>query len=183
MVPESVTSIDDYAFGFDPFMGEPTMSEIYLPSSLTYIGNGAFLYQEALAAVYYDGTEEMWEQVFVGEEDNENWNPDKVHCIGKANTQKGTIFDKDAKASLSWELTGLPNENGKTIGITFHGISADDSVFIAVYATSGQMLSVRKITQSGGSADVTGGHTAKIFWLDADGTPRAENAVIKLAAQ
>ena len=54
----------------------------------------------------------------------------------------------------------------------------------AAYDSQGKMISVQWITESGGSADVTGGDLARVFWLNAgNGAPKADRVEFDLAAR
>ena len=66
IVEEGVTHIGDYAF----FTDYPALTELSLPASLTSIGTGAFTGCTSLTDVYYAGTEEMWNAISIGSEND-----------------------------------------------------------------------------------------------------------------
>lgn len=59
-IPDSVTSIGGSAFGFCR-----SLTSITIPDSVTSIGNSAFDYCWNLTDVYYDGTQEQWDNISV----------------------------------------------------------------------------------------------------------------------
>jgi len=83
-IPDSVASIGECAFAycsgltsitipnkitrieFSTFMGCTNLAEITIPYSATYIENGAFSSCKNLTDVYYTGTEEMWNKLYKG---------------------------------------------------------------------------------------------------------------------
>ncbi len=58
-IPETVAMIDMYAFA-----GVETLKEVTIPTSVEYIGEGAFE-DTALTDVYYGGSAEQWEEVVI----------------------------------------------------------------------------------------------------------------------
>lgn len=60
-VSYGITSIGDYAF-WDAF-GYGGLKTVYLPSTIEYIGEGAFLDCYDLENIYFDGTEEQWNNI------------------------------------------------------------------------------------------------------------------------
>jgi len=71
-IPEGVTTVDEMAFTFCS-----SLEEITLPSTLRRIGSQAFLLS-GLTDVYYNGTEDQWEEVQLG--DNEDFFSDvEIH--------------------------------------------------------------------------------------------------------
>ena len=92
-VPDTVTEIAD-----DAFAGCSFLSGISLPLSLGTVGNGAFEGCTALAEVRYAGSEEGWQTVFIGS-DNE--------CLTKNKIRYGVLPHHMCGEDLSWTL-----ENG-----------------------------------------------------------------------
>lgn len=60
-IPNSVTSIGDYAFA-----GCYNLTSIKIPDSVTSIGDYAFLWCDNLTNVYYTGTQEQWDAIEIG---------------------------------------------------------------------------------------------------------------------
>lgn len=58
VIPESVTSISNYAFG-----GRETMKSVSIPVSVTHMRGLAFANTPALTDVYYTGTKEQWNAI------------------------------------------------------------------------------------------------------------------------
>ena len=83
-IPNSVTSINDYAFyyctsltsitipdsvtsiGFGAFWCCSSLKSIVIPDSVKYIGENAFHQCDSLTTVYYTGTEEQWNAITIG---------------------------------------------------------------------------------------------------------------------
>ena len=63
VIPEGVTSIGDYAF-----RGSGNLTAVTIPDSVTAIGNYAFYDCRKLQSVYYAGTQEQWNAITVGNE-------------------------------------------------------------------------------------------------------------------
>lgn len=59
-IPANITTIFNYAFA-----NCIILSKIDIPDSVTYIGNGAFYSCLNLAGVYYTGTEENWNTIYI----------------------------------------------------------------------------------------------------------------------
>ena len=57
-IPDSVTSIGDYAFA-----GCSDLTTVTIPDSVTYIGLNAFCSCKKLTDVYFSGTEEQWNEI------------------------------------------------------------------------------------------------------------------------
>ena len=66
VMPDSVTSIGDYAFFDCTFL-----SSIMIPFSITSIGNFAFSGCTSLSDVYYTGSEEQWNAIYIGSDNDE----------------------------------------------------------------------------------------------------------------
>ena len=62
IIPDSVISIGDYAFA--DCLG---VTSVTIPDSVTNIGLGAFLGCDSLTDVYYGGSESQWQQIAIGE--------------------------------------------------------------------------------------------------------------------
>ncbi len=62
-IPDNVSEIE-----YSAFNGCNSLRSVTLPNTLTEIGNHAFFNCNLLSDVYYDGTEEQWGKIFIGEE-------------------------------------------------------------------------------------------------------------------
>ena len=89
VIPDSITSIGDWAFGDClrltsvaigngvtsigdwAFHGCSSLTSITIPDSVTSIGDSAFYSCDSLETVYYRGSEEEWNEIEIGE-----WNDD-----------------------------------------------------------------------------------------------------------
>ena len=87
-IPDSVTSIGGIAFYYCY-----ALTEITLPQSVTEIEQGAFNYCSKLSTVYYNGDEQLWEEIYIG-----------------ANND----YLKNAERKYFWYVT-LIDENGEVI--------------------------------------------------------------------
>ena len=75
VIPNSVTVIDDEAF-----LNCSSMTSVTIPSSVTRIGNRAFYGCTGLTDVYYEGTVEQWDYIFLGT-GNGPLTRASIHCI------------------------------------------------------------------------------------------------------
>ncbi len=73
IIPDSVTTIGDFAFDFCE-----SLTSITIPDCVTLIGDGAFDCCESLTDVYYSGTEEQWNEISIGS-DNEYLTNATIH--------------------------------------------------------------------------------------------------------
>ncbi|MBQ3427703.1 MAG: leucine-rich repeat protein [Clostridia bacterium] len=87
-VPDYVTSIPAYAFsecselerviigentasiGYSAFYNDAKLSGLYIPVKVTSIGSNAFYNAESLEKIYYGGTEEQWNAINIGSNNN-----------------------------------------------------------------------------------------------------------------
>mgnify|MGYP000723256027 CR=1 FL=1 len=60
-LPNSVTNI-----GVGAFFEADCITSVIIPKSVTSIGDSAFLWCDSLINVYYNGTEEEWENISIG---------------------------------------------------------------------------------------------------------------------
>lgn len=61
IIPDSVTSIGNYAF-----KGCSSLALIKIPDSVTWIGDSAFEHCNSLKEVYYSGSNEQWSNISIG---------------------------------------------------------------------------------------------------------------------
>ena len=73
LIPNSVTSIDCWAFN-----GCTALTSAVIGNGLTIIGEGAFLGCDSLVNIYYVGSQEEWNGIFV-ESDNDSINNATIH--------------------------------------------------------------------------------------------------------
>ena len=69
VIPEGVTSID-----YDAFSGCSSLASVTIPKSVTSIGNDAFYECNKIADVCYGGTEEEWQAIEVGDNNEALYN-------------------------------------------------------------------------------------------------------------
>ncbi len=64
-IPDSVTSIGNYAFEYCS-----SLTSVTIGNGVTSIGSSAFYYCESLEIVYYSGSEEQWNNITIGSNNN-----------------------------------------------------------------------------------------------------------------
>ncbi len=74
-IPDSVTSIGEYAFEYCK-----GLTDITIPDSITRIGEYAFYKCDNLTDVYYNGTQESWNEISIGIH-NENLTSANIHFL------------------------------------------------------------------------------------------------------
>ena len=92
-IPEGVKSIENYAFSYCL-----KLASVTIPNSVTTIDTGAFSDCRKLTDVYFQGTEEQWNKISIGD-NNDPINNATIHC---------TIIDSGTCGSdgdnLTWTL-------------------------------------------------------------------------------
>lgn len=73
VIPGNVTTICSFAFS-----SCTSLTSLFLPKSLATVENFAFSSCSALSDVYYSGTEEMWNKIFIQLYNNELWSA-RIH--------------------------------------------------------------------------------------------------------
>ena len=134
-IPEGVTSIGIYAFS-----GCSSLTSVTIPESMTSIGAYAFYRCSSLTNVYYTGTAAMWDEIAIGN-DNDDLINASLHCA-LAGGETGDCH---------WTLS----ENG-TLRISGNGRMADYSEGTAPwYAYRDQITAIEvgtKVTYLGSYA-------------------------------
>ena len=74
VIPDGVEYIDTYAF-----LDCTSLASVTIPKSVISIGEGAFAYNTMLADVYYGGSNEEWNNIFFGR-DNDYLIYANIHC-------------------------------------------------------------------------------------------------------
>ncbi len=106
-IPENVTSIGEYAFQYCN-----ALTNITIPESVIEIGKGAFRYCPNLATTYYTGTEEQWNAVSIGTE-NEPLTRNVVFNYGKPSDicgENATWAFDEASGALTISGTGAVSD-------------------------------------------------------------------------
>ena len=76
-IPDGVTSIGDYAF-----FGCDSLTDISIPDGVTYIGDSAISGCPSLTDVYYGGTQEQWNAIYI-ENNNSDLTSATIHYNSK----------------------------------------------------------------------------------------------------
>lgn len=76
IIQDGLTEIGHYAFNRCY-----SLESVTIPRSVTYIGDGAFDYCSALSVIYFGGTVEEWQSIFLNDYYNDYTNNFSVHCI------------------------------------------------------------------------------------------------------
>ena len=74
ILPKTVTAILDYAFN------DTAIKSITIPASVTFIGDGAFGWDDDLNAIEFEGTKEQWNAVTLGDDWNLEIHASEVKC-------------------------------------------------------------------------------------------------------
>ena len=105
-IPESVTSIGDYAFAFS------SLTSVTIPESVTSIGDNAFYGCINLTDVYYGGSEEQWKTISI-EYNNGPLTNATIHYAPKYTISYDPNGGKDAPAS---------QQKAKTVPLTISDV-------------------------------------------------------------
>ena len=85
-------------------------------------------------------------------------------------TQSGTMVDK-SYGSVRWDAWS----DGAVA--VWGSVTTENPILVAAYDEYDRMTGLTWMTEPG-RADMSGGDTAKIFWIDLSFTPKCKNAVI-----
>ncbi len=117
-IPNYITTIDAWAFS-----ACTNLTNITIPNTVKSIGTGAFFYSDSITDVYYNGTQEEWNQISIGE-DNESLLNATIHF---KTTDSNAVGDpnNDGKINSSDALVCLQHSVGKT-KLTGNAFTAGD---------------------------------------------------------
>ncbi len=108
-IENGVTKIGDQTFE-----NCSSLKSLVLPNSITHISFNAFQYCEMLTNVYYSGTSEQWESIFI-EDGNENLLDATIHYLGESEVTEPSfvVSNSTVNAGDSVEITvSLENNPG-----------------------------------------------------------------------
>ncbi|MCD8041193.1 MAG: leucine-rich repeat protein, partial [Clostridia bacterium] len=94
-IPESVTSIGDCAFE-----NCTSLESIIIPDSVTSIGDCAFYGCISLKSVYYNGTEEDWNNINIGSDNECLTNATIYYYSETAPTDSGNYWYYDSEDNI-----------------------------------------------------------------------------------
>ena len=162
-IPDSVTSIGDYAFdgctelksvtipdsvtsiGEDAFFCCTGLTSVTIPDSVASIGKGAFNFCESLKDVYYGGSESDWEKIKIGD-NNTDLTESTIHY-----NSNGPDYTADAAMYCEGKkISGIDVSFNKDL---FFKSSASYDHDIATLCS--QMLLEGYIAEDHGAADLT----------------------------
>ena len=138
-IPGSVTTI-----GKEAFYVCSKLTEVTIPDSVISIDNDAFKYCNNLADVYYTGTQEQWDQITIGE-GNEDLDGATIHFTAPVLVSVKTLPAKSIY---------LTNENLDTTGL----------VLTAIYSDSTTKEITEGYTVSGFDSSTTGKKTVTVTY-------------------
>ncbi|MBQ4248499.1 MAG: leucine-rich repeat domain-containing protein, partial [Clostridia bacterium] len=163
-MPKSITSIAKGAFCYCE-----AISSIDMPKSLTSIYNDAFLGCSGLENIYYSGTEEQWNRIWIGEN-----NTPLSDATIQYKYMRGFRTDPATGETVACKVA----DNTLTVS---GDVSASSPVCVALFDENGRLVSI-EVMNAPGTADVGAGVTAKIIWLNAEGfTAKSESMEFELS--
>lgn len=163
VIPEGVTSIS-----YMTFYGCESLKKLIIPASVNYIEFDNFATTSNLTEVYFMGTKEEWEAVYIDEYGNDYLNSADVICGNK----------------VIAELSNIKAEDGKISGeVIYDCILEDTDVLVALYdgETFVKLITSKAYSNSEKTDIMIEGEKNKsysvkvFFWDFADLIPKGKN--------
>ncbi len=161
-IPQSVETVGEGAFA-----GCAGISVAIIPEGVKSLGNLVFYECGHLTDVYYGGTEAQWFDLVNGTQYYDSFGKTEIHFEATELPPMGTMTDPKTGEMVTWIL----DEETGVVRI-FGDVASDAPVFAARYGEGGRLLSVKCLTWQG-EADLSGAESARLFWMTADGVPKA----------
>ena len=106
IIPASVTLIDDYAFN-----GCSSLARVIFTSNVATIGTHAFHDCADLQSVYYEGTQNDWDNITVKDVNDYLLNASRYYYSDEEPTESGFFWHYDANGAITvWEATSEDNQ-------------------------------------------------------------------------
>ena len=146
-IPNSVTSIDDWAFltcsgltsitipdsvtsvGKGAFSGCSGLTSVTIPDSVTRVGDYAFYNCSSLTSVTYSGTMSQWRTIKKGDYWDEDVPVYKVHCADGVLIKNGNHFDEVPQVQVFGEERG-DAENRSNAGLASDALRRDNAMTV-----------------------------------------------------
>ena len=87
VIPDSVTSI-----GYEAFYNCDSLESVVIGDSVTFIASYAFSYCFNLTNVYYNGTEEDWEEIWIASDNDDLENATRYYYSEEEPTEEGNFW-------------------------------------------------------------------------------------------
>ena len=158
-IPEGVTTIGDYAFGINYETGGSDVSTISFPSTLKRIGRNILIWNY-IRDIYYHGTEEMWNQITIGE--GNSFDNTTIHYLGAPQSSEtytitfdpngGKVSPTTAKTGADGKLASLPTptRDGYSFADWYTAKTGGEKVTSAYTFTDDATVYARWTENSGG---------------------------------
>ena len=167
-IPDSVTTISSSAFDHCT-----SLVMVSIPQSVTSIKYGAFSDCPKLSDVYYSGTEAQWHGIEI--DNNYNYNDSILNANIHFNSSlppvtvldEGTRADPVTKEEIQYEVW-----SDDSVAV-FGDVSMENPVLVANYDKNGRMTGLTRLIKPG-AVDLSGGDTAKLFWLSESSVPKCD---------
>ncbi len=162
-IPDSITTISEEVFACCN-----NLASVTIPDSVTTIGDAAFIGCYNLTDVYYGGSEEAWNAIEIGEEENNFLTSATIHYSSTDNSTDDTgntpVFTDVVSGSYYCDAVAWAVGQGITTGTTSTTFSPDDT------CTRGQIITF--LWRAVGSPAPTGAGSfsdvdASIYYADA----------------
>ena len=175
-IPNSITSIGDHAFsdctgltsieipnsvpsiGFGAFYGCTELTSIGIPCSVTSIEGCAFSDCTNLTDVYYSGTKEQWNEIYISSESNDDLKNATIHYKRNLPITTATITKEETSEAYTFNVE--PEQKYE-----------DCYVYAAMYDENGLLTGFNRVPlETSGSTNISVGKTdnaesAKVFVL------------------